>query len=173
MFYDIYGLSRKRDAATIERFLQHFCYRDQVEPLVNQWLQVWVKGTGFLDEVERPLTTVDELITYAIQHPTHCFVWYQQLALRGGIKAVITKFTYDGQIVFGISLAEGQVNGVDNFAWALQIEAEIRQLTEAHKHYIAVEYPPAGDEQEFDTDVAMWQQIRDDEISRLNRNTTR
>jgi hypothetical protein len=168
MFYDVYGLSRKRDAATIERFLHHFCYRDQLEPLVDQWLQVWVKGTGFLDEVERPLTTVDELVTYAVQHPTHCFVWYQQFALRGDIKSVILKFTYDEQIVFGISLAEGQADGTDNFAWALQVEAAIRQLTEAHKHYIAVEYPPADDEQEFDVDVAMWRQIRDDQLSQLN-----
>jgi hypothetical protein len=60
MFYEIYGLSRGRDAATIERFLHHFCQREQLEPLVNQWLQVWTSDGRFLDEAERPLTSVAE-----------------------------------------------------------------------------------------------------------------
>lgn len=161
MLYDIYCLSRGRDAATIERFLQHFCYRDQLEPLVNQWLQVWVKEQGFLAEVERPLLTIADLVDYATQHPTHCFVFYQQLALRAGVQSVILKFTYDAQVVMGVSLAEKQADGTDNFARALQIEADIRRLTGAPKSYIAVEYPPAADEHEFEKDIAMWQPLRD------------
>ena len=46
-----------------------------------------------------------------------------------------------------------------NFPRARLLEAEIRIVTEAYKSYISVEYPPANDEEEFYTDVAMWKDI--------------
>ena len=159
MFYDIYCLSRGRDAATIERFLQHFCQRAQVEPLVNQWLQVWTSDGRFLDEVECPLTTVAEVVAYATAHPTHSFVWYQQQAVRADLYSVLLKFTTDAQVVFGLCIAERQVDGSDNLPQAQQLAAELWHVTAAHNSYIAVEYPPASSETEFEADRAMWQML--------------
>lgn len=159
MYYDIYGLSRGRDAPTIERFLQHFCQREQLEPLINQWLQVWTPEGRFLDEVERPLTTVAEVVAYATAHPTHCFVWYQLHAVRADLHSVLLKFTTDAQLVCGLCIAAGNPGGEDTLPQAQQLEAELRQVVGAHNSYIAVEYPPADSEAEFEADRVAWQSL--------------
>ncbi len=156
MFYDIYCLSRGRDAPTIERFLQHFCQRKQLEPLVNQWLQVRTPEGRFLDEVERPLTTVAEVITYATAHPTHCFVWYQLHAVRADLHSVLLKFTTDAQLVCGLCVTAWDSREEDNLPQAKQLEAELRQVMGTPNSYIAVEYTPADSEAEFEADRVMW-----------------
>lgn len=161
MFYEIYGLSQGRDAATVERFLHHFCQREQLEPLVNQWLQVWTPDGRFLDEVERPLTSVAEVVSYATAHPTHGFVWYQLHAVRADLHSVLLRFTSDAQVVFGLCIAEQQPDGSDNLAQAQQLLTELRHVTAAHNGYIAVEYPPAATEAEFEADRAMWRMLNE------------
>ena len=155
MFYDIYGLSMGRDESTIEAFLRHFCYRDHIEPLQDQWLQAWPKEQYHIPElIELPLTSIADMVAYAMRHPTHGFVFYNQVALRTSVKSAIVKFTYDGKVVFGVSIS--------NADQALTVEAEIKQVTQAYKSFIAVEYPPANDEEEFDADMLMWQDTRED-----------
>ncbi|UOQ75117.1 hypothetical protein [Hymenobacter cellulosilyticus] len=156
MFYDIYGLSMGRDQSTVERFLRHFCYRDPIaEPLQDQWVQVWPSEKYHIPElIELPMTSIADMIAYAVRHPNHGFVFYNQFALRTNVKSAIVKFTYDGKVVFGISISDAYQ--------VLAIEAEIKHVTQAYKSYIAVEYPPACDEEEFDADVLMWQDSRED-----------
>jgi hypothetical protein len=157
MFYDIYGLSKERNGPTIERFLSHFCDRNALDPLVNKWIQVADNEQYQVPEVELPLYSIADLIAYAVQNPTHCFVFYNQEALRPDVTCVFLKFTYDGKVVFGISIDETDSNLEDNFPHARTIEAEIIRLTGAYKGFIAIEEPPAKDEEQFDEDRAAWQ----------------
>lgn len=160
LFYDIYGLSRERNGPTVERFLSHFCNRTALDPLSDKWLQVAANEHYQVPEVELPLQSIADLIAYAVQNPTHCFVFYNQEALRPDVTCVFLKFTYDGKVVFGVSIDETGSNLVDNFPHALTIEAEITRLTSAYKSFIAVEEPPAKDEEAFDAARAAWQGIR-------------
>lgn len=160
MFYDIYGLSTQRDAVTVERFLNHFCDRAQLEPLVDTWLQVWPNEKYQTPEVERPLHSIAELLAYAVANPSHAFVFYNQKGLRDDVTCMILQFTYDAKVVFGISIETNTVDGTDTYAQAITVEAEIRHITGATKSYIAAEYPPAQDEEEFDADITTWQNGR-------------
>jgi hypothetical protein len=162
MFYDIYGLSSERNAPTVERFLSQFCDRYALDPLSDTWLQVAASESYQVPEVELPVASIADLIDYAVQNPTHCFVFYNQQALRPDITCVFFKFTYDGKVVFGVSIEETGFNLEDNFPHALTIEAEIVRLTGAYKSFIAVEQPPAQDEAQFDVDSAVWQSTRDE-----------
>lgn len=160
-FYDIYGLSLRRDETTVERFLKHFCYRESIEPISEKWIQVQSSEKYQVSEVELPLNSIAEMLEYAICNPTHCFVFYNQVALKAEIKCIILKFTWDEKIVFGISIEEWTASGTDNYLQARIIEAEIKLITESYKSYISVEYPPASDEEEFNEDVVMWRNIGD------------
>jgi hypothetical protein len=161
MFYDIYGLSKERNELTIERFLSHFCDRNALDPLSNQWIQVADNEQYQVPEVELPLHSIADLIAYAVQNPTHCFVFYNQEALRPDVTCVFLKFTYDGKVVFGVSIDETGSNLEDNFPYTFTIESEIIRLTDAYKSFIAVEQPPAKDEAEFDADREAWQGLRE------------
>ncbi|RYE90192.1 MAG: hypothetical protein EOO37_03510 [Cytophagaceae bacterium] len=162
MLYDIYGLSLGRDEATIEGFLRHFCDRYSIEPLVDNWLQVRANEKYQIPEVELPLHSIAELIEYGINNPTHQFNFYNQTALRPDIHTVFLNFTYDSKVVFGISIYETTDYGEDNFPRACAIEEEIIHVTHSYKSFIAVEYPPADDEKEFDADILVWQNMRDE-----------
>jgi hypothetical protein len=158
MFFDIYCLSTERNAPTVERFLGRFCERERLDPLHEVWLYVMPNEQyGVLEYHEFSPASVAEVITYAVAHPTHCFSFSSQAALRPGITTLHLQFTYDGKVVFGVSIEE-----MDGYHQAQVITAEITHLTHAYKGYIAVEYPPACDEEEFDADVLMWQNIGED-----------
>jgi hypothetical protein len=161
MFYDIYGLSQERNGPAIERFLSHFCDRNALDPLSDKWLQVAENEQYQVPEIELPLNSIADLIDYAVQNPTHCFVFYNQEALRPDVTCVFLKFTYDRKVIFGVSIEETGINLEDNFPHALTIEAEIIRITGAYKSFIAVEEPPAKDEEAFDADREAWQSIRD------------
>lgn len=151
---DIYCLSEERNTATIERFLAHFCQRPALDPLTDTWLQVRPhEKYPAVPEVEFLVHSVAEVINYAVRNPTHGFNFYTQVALRPDIRCIIIQFTYDAKVVFGISIVGGGSR-------AFTIEDEIKQLTQAHKSFIATEYPPADDEEEFANDAAMWQGLR-------------
>ena len=105
-FFDIYCLSNGRNEATVERFLQYFCYREHLEPLPEMWIQVSPSEKYCVPKVELPLNSIAEMIDYAVRNPTHCFSFYSKNALRNDLKTVIIKFTYDGKVVFGISIEE-------------------------------------------------------------------
>ncbi|RSK23968.1 hypothetical protein [Hymenobacter metallilatus] len=161
MYYDVYALSSKRDATTVENFLSHFCDRSLLEPVVDRWIHVSANEKYHTPEVDIPLHFIAELIAYAVANLNHAFNYYTDEGIRDNIDCVIIQFTYDGKVVFGISVGCTQDAGGDNIAQAIQVEAEIRQVTGAYKSYIAGEYPPARDEEQFDTDVAMWKELRD------------
>lgn len=63
--------------------------------------------------------------------------------------------------IFGISIEENSLTDegqlVNNYDKALEIQKEIQELTNSTKTYIQLEYAPADDEEEFDSDTKLWQ----------------
>ena len=75
------------------------------------------------------------------------------------------KFTFDDKIIFGISIEENSLTDegqlIDNYDKALEIQKEIQELTNSTKTCIQFEYAPADDEEEFDSDIKLWQIIKE------------
>ena len=63
--------------------------------------------------------------------------------------------------IFGISIEENSLTDegqlIDNYDKALEIQKEIQELTNSTKTCIQLEYAPADDEEEFDSDIKHWQ----------------
>ena len=165
-FYDIYGLSRYRDKKTIEKFLSHFSYRDKIENREGQDIAVYKNEKYRIEETRTTIRTLNEVIDFGLLNQNHGFAFYIGDNLKDEINHVILKFTYDGKIIFGISVEEKirLCNGVltDNYNKALEIEKIIRDLTKSMKTSIQVEYAPSDDEEEFDNDCELWKNMNEE-----------
>lgn len=168
-FFDIYALSRHRDVATIERFWATFCDRPRLELVEDYEIRVASSKKYGLLGVEVLVNSLTELIATGVNNPDYSFAFYNSHSLepnnihnlRPDLKSVFLKFTFDGQVIFGLSIDECLVNGKTSYSYASKLACELEILTKAHKTYIAYEYPPADDEEEFDEDVDMWQNLRE------------
>ena len=158
--YDIYGLSDKRDKETIERFLDHFCYRSMIENREGQEIGILKNDKYRIDEINIPVSTLSEVIDYGMNHPNHGLAFYIGDSLKDDINFVILKFTYDGKIIFGVSIEEKRLINenelADNYDKAKAIEKQIARLTNSTKTSIQFEYAPSDDEEQFDSDSELW-----------------
>lgn len=144
-FYDIYGLSQKRDKETIEVFLNYFCYREKEENRSS--------GEGIFLENEEfiPVNTLSQVIDYGIKNPNWVFAFYLNKYFKN-VESVILCFTNDNQIVFGVSVEVNRIeNGqlIDNADKCDQLAEAIAVLTSAHKTIMGVELPPPRSKRTF------------------------
>lgn len=160
--YDIYGLSHNRDVETIEKFLDHYCVRDKEEKRTEEEIQVWGNSRYGIEEILIPIATLSEVINYGVNNPDHGFVFYISNHLKGDIKSIILKFTYDKKIIFGVSIEEKiyiSGNLIENKENAIKVLNQIVHLTSSYKSSIQFEYPPSDDEDEFDESIKMWSNL--------------
>ncbi len=75
-YYDIYGLSKERNKKTIEKFLNHFSHRDQIEVRTGQVILVNGNQKYNIKESCTPISTLSEVINYGINNPLHGFAFY-------------------------------------------------------------------------------------------------
>lgn len=163
--YDIYGLSKQRDKKTIEKFLGHFSFRDKIENRERQEIVVYKNEKYGVEETWTAISTLNEVIDFGLSNENHGFAFYIGDNLKDGINHIILKFTFDAKIIFGISVEEKVRlrSGVlaDNYNKALEVEKSITDLTDASKTSIQVEYPPSDDEDEFDNDRELWNNMNE------------
>ncbi len=159
-FYDIYGLSHKRDKQTIEKFLDFYCFREKVEHREGQEIRIYKNERYGLYDIDIPVKTLSEVIEYGVNNSNHGFAFYISDNLKENVKDLVLKFTYDGKIIFGVSIEENLLTKdgklVDNYNKAQIIEMSIAALTNSIKTSIQLEYPPSDDEEEFDNDIKLW-----------------
>lgn len=164
-FYDIYGLSKKRDKETIERFLEHFTHRDLIEDREGQEIFGMPNKKYGQEDFSIPVKTLSEVIQFGIDNPNVCFCFYMgtRTNLKSGIGDVLLKFTFDAKVIFGVAiedtilLEDGSL--ASNFPYALKVKEQIEALTGAHKSSIQFEYAPSNDEEEFDADMEVWKNL--------------
>lgn len=165
-YYDIYGLSKQRNKAAIERFLNYFSFRQKIENREGQEIAVHKNEKYNTEETWTEISTLTEVIDFGLENRNFGFVFYIGDNLKEGINHIILKFTFDGKIIFGISVEENKIddkgNLIDNYDKALEIEKEIAELTNSTKTSIQYEYSPANDEDEFDSDIEVWRNMNEE-----------
>jgi hypothetical protein len=169
-FYDIYGLSKERNKETIEKFLDFYCHRTLIENFIGQGIEIAIyKNDKYaVEEKFIPVYNLSEVIDFGLSHPNIGFAFYigTKTNYRKDIDDVILKFTFDGKMIFGISIEENRLTDdgklIDNYNRALEIEKTIAELTNSTKTSIQFEYAPSNDEEEFDSDIEMWQNMNDE-----------
>lgn len=172
-YYDIYGLSYQRDKTTVERFLDYFSIREKIENKEGQDICVYKNEKYNIDKRIININTLTEVIKYGIDNENWGFVFYIGDHLKDGINHIILKFTYDGKIIFGISVAEQilKENGnlIDNYKKALEIERSIAMITNSIKTSIQFEYAPSDDEEEFDSDIELWRDMNEEKLKEISK----
>ena len=167
-YYDIYAISKNRDHETIERFLNYFCFRDRIENQEGYEIEIWENKKYGVEEFSMPISKMRELIAYGVKNPHHGYVFYMGDHLKRNITHIILTFTYDGKMIFGISIPPKDVDQKDNYLQAFRMEKKIAQLTNACDTSIQFEYPPSDDEQEFYENRKMWEQFNEEMREELN-----
>ena len=165
-YYDIYGLSKQRDKKTVETFLGHFAKRDKIEDRVGQEIAVYKNEKYGTEETWTAISTLTEVLDFGLRNKNFGFAFYIGDNLKEGINHIILKFTFDGKIIFGISVEEKKIddngNLIDNYDKALEVEKKIAELTNSTKTSIQFEYAPSDDEDEFDSDIELWRNMNEE-----------
>jgi hypothetical protein len=165
-YYDIYGLSRQRDKRTVEKFLNYFSIREKIENREGQEIVVYKNEKYKIGETLITISTLTEVIDFGLENKNFGFAFYIGDNLKKGINHIILKFTFDGKIIFGISVEEKKIeyngNLIDNYDKAIEVEKAIAELTNATKTSIQFEYAPSDDEEEFDSDIEIWRNMNDE-----------
>ncbi|MNJ91919.1 hypothetical protein D3C87_95740 [compost metagenome] len=170
-YYDIYGLSAKRDKETIERFLEHFTHRDLIEDREGQEIFVMSNEKYGQEDFSIPVKTLSEVIQFGIDYPDVGFCFYigTRSNLKSGIGDVLLKFTFDAKVIFGVAIEDNTLledgSQASNFPNAVKIKEQIEALTEAYKSSIQFEYAPADSEEEFDADIEIWKNLTNGSIA--------
>ncbi len=169
-FYDIYGLSKQRDRETIDVFLDFYCHRELIEDFKGQRVEIAIyKNDKYgVDERFVPVDYLHEVIAYGLSHQSIGFAFYVGVKsnYKKDIDDLILKFTFDGKMIFGVSIEENRITHdgklIDNYDSALEIEKTIARLTNATKTSIQFEYAPSDDEEEFDQDIEVWRNMNEE-----------
>lgn len=165
-YYDIYGLSKQRDKTTVEKFLNYFSIREKIENREGQEIAVYKNEKFKTEETWKAIRTLTEVIDFGLENENFGFAFYIGDNLKEGINHIILKFTFDGKIIFGISVEENKIddngNLIDNYDKALEVEKAIAELTNSTKTSIQFEYAPSDDEDEFDSDIEVWRNMNEE-----------
>lgn len=150
-FYDIYGLSNQRDKETIDKFINYFCYRDDVEYL-GEDSGIFVRSSDECNEDFIPLSTLTDVIEWGLNNPTKGFSFYLHKGFKT-VKGLILTFTYDSKMVFGVSIEYNEiVNGklINNASLCDVLANKVSEVTNSYKTLIGLELPPPRSEEELD-----------------------
>ncbi|WP_421798240.1 hypothetical protein [Haliscomenobacter sp.] len=171
-YYDIYGLSKQRDKKTVETFLNYFANRNKIEDRAGQEIAVYKNEKYKIEETWTSIRTLTEVIDFGLKNQNFGFAFYIGDNLKKGIHHIILKFTFDGKIIFGISVEENRLTDggklIDNYDKTLEIEKTIAELTNSSKTSIQFEYAPSDDEEEFDSDIEMWRKMNEEKRKQIS-----
>ena len=160
MALDVYGLTRHRDAATIDHFLDEYVDRAanadrgdeelMLEPLVTppagaEWHWEWEPSSTLTHIVERGLAYPRRAFTTYFS----CLPYHEQR----GIERVILAFTRDDRLVLGLSVSVGynmlEAEWDAGEAHAHELLTHLATTYQCHLGLILLETPPPDTEAEF------------------------
>ncbi len=161
-FYNIYALSKQRNQIDIEKFLNYFSYRNEIENRSGQEI-IALENANDKNEIRLPINVLREVLEFGVKNSDYCFVFYINDNLKEDIKEVILKFTSDRQIIFGVSIESKKIiedgSLVDNYDRACELEKLLSDIAATSKTSIQIEYAPADNEEEFDEDIHYWKAV--------------
>jgi hypothetical protein len=160
-FIDIYGLTRCREKALIDRFVERFTKREEVEDRHGEELMMLKLNAVDSPETPgwelydwEPALTLEHSIQRGLDIPRRCFAIYlpSQVAVPGSeipISNVIIKFTDDDKLILGFSIHD---ESFSNEIGSRLIDILLAEY-ECVKGFSMSAYPPPDDEEEFDNMV--------------------
>jgi hypothetical protein len=171
MELDVYGLTRQRDAATLNRFIDEYFDRAANadrggEELLPEPLDAYAGEMENQQDVE-PSLTLAHILELGLAHPRRAFTTYLTCLPtfhQAEIEQVILGFTRDEQLVLGLSLAPIYTStwDVDEAAEHAQALALLTHLAEAYQCRLGLgllETPPPLSEAEFRQPIETWRVV--------------
>lgn len=146
---DVYSLSRRRDRATIDRFIKTYADRAEFDSRTNEQLMVLPIGS-VTDENEMTsdewdwleINSLSDAIDVGLRHPHRAFTLY--LSPRGSWRGAELSFTTDGRVIFGVSIEDAMHNPLV-LAEANDAMTQLWSETEGDRAWIACDQPPPLD----------------------------
>ncbi len=158
MALDVYGLTRQRDIATLNRFLDEY-----VDPAANadrgdeelmlEPLDVFPEATEgpWWERWDwEPAQTLSHILERGLDYPRRAFTAYIEClpaCHQMGIEQGILGFTRDNQLVLGLSVYSGREDADEELAHELL--AHLAEAYGCHLGLILLEAPPPLSEAEF------------------------
>ena len=149
-WFDIYGLSDKRDKEIIELFLSAFAYRDQIEARAGDIVTIFSNEKYNVNKEDISIETTTDLINFGVRNRNKGFCAYFHRGLKPDITSLLLKFTYDDKIIYGVSVDESNKTGAMNVREKLIKDFHVKDVS------IEFENPPADDEAEFYKNKEEW-----------------
>lgn len=149
---DVYGLTRHRDAATIDRFLNAYVDRAKSEDrgdeeLMLERLLPIPPGTGDDAFEWEPALTLSRIVERGLAFPRRAFTVY--LAPTAGIQpSVVLSFTADDQLILGLEIDDEGARP-ENERRARELLAQLVERYACHCGLILIEEHPPRSEAAF------------------------
>lgn len=148
---DIYCLTKRRDADTINSFLDRYVDRVQSEDREGEELMIRkLDAPADSDEMEdyewEPALTLSHAVWRGLEYPRRAFNIYLK-AKRRDIDQAILGFTTDDQLVLGLSIDDEEKP--ENLECAKELLFLLAEDYGCHRGLILVEQPPPNSEEMF------------------------
>ena len=142
---DVYVLSKRRDRAIIERFLERWIDRTGSEDRHEEELMMLPLGTTEASEANvawewEPALTLTHAIERGLDRPSRAFVVYLKPRDSLVVDGVTLGFTADDCVVFGVSVDDPSGSD-DRLALAKELLAALADEFQGESGYIAIEEP--------------------------------
>lgn len=168
MALDVYGLTRQRNASTLNRFLDEYVDRAANADRGDEELMLEPLN-AHSDETERqqgaegqwewewePSRTLAHILERGLAYPRRAFTAYLTClpaCHEAGIERAILGFTRDDQLVLGLSVSTGEHMQEDDWeageTRAHELLAHFADAYRCHLGLILLETPPPSSEAEF------------------------
>lgn len=150
---DIYGLTRRREADIIHRFLDHYVDRMQCENRGDEALMLRKldapANSDVIDDYEwEPALTLAHTVQRGLEYPRRSFMVYLT-AKHPDIDQAILGFTTDNQLVLGLSIDDAE-GSPENLERAKALLSQLAQNYGCHRGLILAEQPPPHSESMFE-----------------------
>lgn len=155
-WFDIYGLSDKKDKELINKFLSEFAHRDQIEDRSGDIVAIFSDQNDDANQENIAVETTTDLIELGVKTFNKGFVAYFHKGLKPDITSLLLKFTYDNKIIYGVSVDQNNKTEARNVRDKLIRDFHVKDVS------IECEFPPADDESEFYRNKEYWKDILKD-----------
>lgn len=127
-YIDIYVLTDNRNEETIERFLNDFTNRNEIEDRGDEELMILDDKNRSEEKryIWKKAETLSKSISFGLSRPNICFTMFL-LSKRQNIEWVTLTFTIDNKLVLGVSVYEYQdkEQAFDNYRFADELKNEL------------------------------------------------
>ena len=153
-YLDIYALTARRDAATVDAFLDTFVDKTAAAAhiggleLMMEPLGATNPPVGFDEWEWVPVSSLTAIVDWDLCVPRRTFTTYLPWC-RGIVRTAVLSFTADNQLIVGIAVYDDEHGHLVTDNAAKVLLDDLMRLMGAHRGLILAEGPPPRTEAEF------------------------